>query len=84
MQFVGGAALQQGITPIANYMQLSENQNVSAAGNALQASAKVGGYALMGAAAGGPVGALAGAALGAIESLFEIFTNEAIAAKEKL
>ena len=38
----------------------------------------------MGAAAGGPWGAAAGAALGAVESLFELFTNKAREAKEEL
>ena len=38
----------------------------------------------MGAAAGGPYGALAGAAFGAVESLFDLFTARAREAREKL
>ena len=84
LKFIGGMALQQGAGTIAEWMQTSENKNVAAAGGALQAGAKVGGYALMGAAAGGPYGALAGAALGAVETLFDVFTARAREAKEKL
>ena len=84
LKFIGGMALQQGAGTIAEWMQTSENKNVAAAGGALQAGAKVGGYALMGAAAGGPVGAAAGAALGAVESLFDVFTARAREAREKL
>lgn len=83
-KFVGGMALQQGLGSVAEYMQAQENQNVAAAGNALQAGAKVGGYALMGASVGGPWGALVGAGLGAIESLFDAFTAEARAAQEEI
>lgn len=83
-KFMGGMVLQQGVGSIAEYMQMSENQNVSAAGNALQAGAKVGGYALMGASVGGPWGALVGAGLGAIESLFDAFIAEAKAAQEEI
>ena len=84
LKFIGGMALQQGAGTIAEWMQTSENKNVAAAGGALQAGAKVGGYALMGAAAGGPYGALAGAALGAVETLFDVFTARAREAREKL
>ena len=84
LRFLGGMALQQGVGSIAEYMQASENQNVAATGGALQAASKVGGYAVMGAAAGGPYGALAGAALGAVESLFDVFTARAREAREKL
>lgn len=38
----------------------------------------------MGAAAGGPLGAATGAALGAVESLFDVFTARAREAREKL
>ena len=38
----------------------------------------------MGAAAGGPYGALAGAAFGAVESLFDLFTARTREAREKL
>ena len=84
LKFIGGMALQQGFSSIAEYMQTSENKNVAATGVALQTGAKVGGYALMGAAAGGPYGALAGAALGAVETLFDAFTAKAREAKEEL
>ena len=84
MKFVGGMALQQGVGSIAEYMQTSENNNVAAAGGALQSASKVGGYALMGAGVVGPWGALAGAGLGAIESLFDTFTARAREAKEEL
>lgn len=84
IKFIGGMALQQGVGSIADYMQTSENQNIAAAGGALQAGAKVGGYALMGASVGGPWGALAGAGLGAIESLFDAFTARAREAQEEL
>lgn len=84
LKFIGGMALQQGAGTIAEWMQTSENKNVVAAGGALQAGAKVGGYALMGAGAGGPVGAAVGAALGAVETLFDVFTARAREAREKL
>ena len=84
LKFIGGMALQQGLGSMAEYMQTYENQNVAASGVALQAGAKIGGYALMGAGAGGPVGAAVGAALGAVESLFDVFTTRAREAREKL
>ena len=84
LKFIGGMALKQGIESIAEYMQTYENQNFAASGVALQAGAKIGGYALMGAGAGGPVGAAVGAALGAVESLFDVFTARAREAREKL
>ena len=84
LRFLGGMALQQGLGSIAEYMQATGNQNAVAAGGALQAVSKVGGYAVMGAAAGGPVGAAAGAALGAVESLFDVFTARAREAREEL
>ena len=84
LKFIGGMALQQGAGTIAEWMQTSENKNFAASGVALQAGAKIGGYALMGAGAGGPVGAAVGAALGAVESLFDVFTARAREAKEEL
>ena len=84
IKFIGGMMLQQGVGSIADYMQTSENKNVAAAGVTMQAGAKVGGYALMGASVGGPYGALAGAAFGAVESLFDVFTARAREAREKL
>ena len=84
LKFIGGMALKQGIESMAEYMQTSEDKNFAASGVALQAGAKIGGYALMGAGAGGPVGAAAGAALGAVESLFDVFTARAREAREKL
>ena len=84
LKFIGGMALQQGLGSMAEYMQTFENQNIAASGVALQAGAKIGGYALMGAGAGGPVGAAVGAALGAVESLFDVFTARAREAREKL
>ena len=83
LKFLGGMALQQGAGSIAEWMQTSENKNIAASGVALQAGAKVGGYAIMGAAAGGPVGAAVGAALGAVETLFDLFTAKAREAREK-
>ena len=77
MQFAAGMAINQGLGSIADYMQISQNQNVSSAGAALGAVSKVGGYALMGAGVGGVYGAAAGAALGAVESLFDLFTAKA-------
>ena len=84
IKFIGGMALKQGIESMADYMQTYENQNAVAAGGALQAGAKIGGYTLMGASVGGPWGAAAGAALGAVESLFDVFTARAREAREKL
>ena len=84
IKFIGGMMLQQGVGSIADYMQTSENKNVAAAGVTMQAGAKVGGYALMGASVGGPYGAIAGAAFGAVESLFDVFTARAREAREKL
>lgn len=77
MQFAAGMAINQGLGSISEYMQTSQNQNVSSAGAALGAVSKVGGYALMGAGVGGVYGAAAGAALGAVESLFDLFTAKA-------
>ena len=84
MQFAAGMAINQGLGSIADYMQISQNQNVSSAGAALGAVSKVGGYALMGAGVGGVYGAAAGAALGAVESLFDLFTAKAKQAQEEL
>ena len=84
IKFIGGMALQQGAGTIAEWMQTSENQNFASLGVALQAGAKIGGYALMGASVGGPLGAATGAVLGAVESLFDVFTARAREAREKL
>ena len=84
MQFAAGMAINQGLGSVAEYMQTSQNQNVSSAGAALGAVSKVGGYALMGAGVGGVYGAAAGAALGAVESLFDLFTAKAREAQEEL
>ena len=84
MQFAAGMAINQGLGSISEYMQTSQNQNVSSAGAALGAVSKVGGYALMGAGVGGVYGAAAGAALGAVESLFDLFTAKAKQAQEEL
>lgn len=84
MQFAAGMAINQGLGSIAEYMQTSQNQNVSSAGAAIGAVSKVGGYALMGAGVGGVYGAAAGAALGAVESLFDLFTAKAREAQAEL
>ena len=84
IKFIGGMALKQGIESMAEYMQTSEDKTIAASGVALQAGAKIGGYALMGASVGGPLGAATGAALGAVESLFDVFTARAREAREKL
>ena len=84
IKFIGGMALKQGIESMAEYMQTFEDKTIAASGVALQAGAKIGGYTLMGASVGGPWGAAAGAALGAVESLFDVFTARAREAREKL
>ena len=84
MQFAAGMAINQSLGSAAEYMQTSQNQNISSAGAALGAVSKVGGYALMGAGVGGVYGAAAGAAFGAIEALFDLFTSKAKQAQEEL
>ena len=84
MQFAGGMAINQVLGSVAEYMQTSQDPNFSSTGAALGAVSKVGGYALMGAGVGGVYGAAAGAALGAVESLFDLFTSKAREAKEEL
>lgn len=85
LKFIGGIALQQGLTSIADYyMQTSENPNVVKSAYAVQAGSKVGGYALMGFGVGGGIGAAFGFALGAIESLFNTFTARAKETREEV
>lgn len=84
MKFMGGMALQQVLTSAADYMHTSENPNVVKSAYALQAGSKVGGYALMGSSVGGLYGALAGSALGAIESLFDTLTARAKETREEI
>ena len=83
-QFAGGMAINQVLGSVAEFMQTSQDQNFSSTGAALGAVSKVGGYALMGAGVGGVYGAAAGAALGAVESLFDLFTAKAKQAQEEL
>ena len=81
MKFMGGMMLNQVAGSAADYYEATGNVGVA---GGIGAASKVGGYALMGASVGGPWGALAGAGIGAIESLFDTFTAKAREAKEEL
>ena len=75
-----GLAIHQGASMIGNYaMQNGDNTTAFYA----QAVGKIGGYAMMGSAAG-PYGAAVGFALGAIETLFDKFTEKAKEAQKEL
>ena len=77
---IAGLAINQGASIIGNYaMQNGYNTTAFYA----QAVGKVGGYAMMGSAAG-PYGAAVGAALGAIETLFDKFTEKTKEAQKQL
>ena len=77
---IAGLAINQGASMIGEYArQNGDNTTAFFA----QAASKVGGYAMMGSAAG-PYGAAVGAALGAIEMLFDKFTEKTKEAQKQL
>ena len=77
---IAGLAFNQGASMIGNYaMQNGDNTTAFYA----QAVGKIGGYAMMGSAAG-PYGAAIGAALGAVETLFDYFTEKTKEAQKQL
>ena len=77
---IAGLAINQGASMIGNYaMQNGDNTTAFYA----QAVGKIGGYAMMGSAAG-PYGAVVGIALGAIETLFDKFTEKTKEAQKQL
>ena len=75
-----GLAIHQGASMIGEFAR--QNGDNTTAFYA-QGIGKIGGYAMMGAAAG-PWGAAAGVALGAIETLFDKFTEKAKEAQKQL
>ena len=75
-----GLAIHQGASMIGDFAR--QNGDNTTAFYA-QAVGKIGGYAMMGSAAG-PYGAAVGFALGAIESLFDKFTEKAKEAQKEL
>ena len=75
-----GLAIHQGASMIGDFAR--QNGDNTTAFYA-QSAGKVGGYAMMGSAAG-PLGAAVGAGLGAIESLFDYFTEKAKEAQKQL
>ena len=75
-----GLAIHQGASMIGDFAR--QNGDNTTAFYA-QSAGKIGGYAMMGSAAG-PYGAAVGAALGAIESLFDKFTEKAKEAQKEL
>ena len=75
-----GLAIHQGASMIGEFAR--QNGDNTTAFYA-QSAGKIGGYMMMGSAAG-PYGAAAGAALGAIESLFDYFTEKAKEAQKQL
>lgn len=70
---IAGLAFNQGAQILGNAYELAGNNE---AAYWTRSAGKVGGYAMMGSAAG-PYGAAVGAALGAIEMLFDKFTEKA-------
>ena len=77
---IAGLAFQQGASIIGDFAR--QNGDNTTAFYA-QAVGKIGGYAMMGSAAG-PWGVAIGGALGAIESLFDKFTEKAKEAQKEL
>ena len=75
-----GLAIHQGASMIGDFAR--QNGDNTTAFYA-QSAGKIGGYAMMGSAAG-PYGAAVGAALGAIETLFDKFTEKAKEAQKEL
>ena len=75
-----GLAIHQGASMIGDFA--TQNGDNTTAFYA-QSAGKIGGYAMMGSAAG-PYGAAVGAALGAVETLFDKFTEKAKEAQKEL
>ena len=69
---IAGLAFNQGASMIGEYARQNGDNTTAFAASAL---GKIGGYAMMGSAAG-PWGAVIGAALGAVETLFDKFTEK--------
>ena len=77
---IAGLAFNQGAQLLGNaYEQSGDKEGAFL----IRSAGKIGGYAMMGSAAG-PYGAAVGAALGAIESLFDKFTEKAKEAQKEL
>lgn len=77
---IAGLAIHQGASMIGNFARQNGDNTTAFAASAV---GKIGGYAMMGSAAG-PYGAAVGAALGAIETLFDYFTENAKEAQKQL
>ena len=70
---IAGLAFNQGANMIGEFARYNGDNTTAFYASSI---GKIGGYAMMGAAAG-PYGAAAGFALGAIETLFDYFTEKA-------
>ena len=77
---IAGLAFNQGASMIGEYARQNGDNTTAFAASAL---GKIGGYAMMGSAAG-PWGAVIGAALGAVETLFDKFTEKTKEAQKEL
>lgn len=77
---IAGLAFNQGAQILGDAFELGGNNE---AAYLTRSVGKIGGYAMMGSAAG-PYGAAVGAALGAIETLFNKFTEKAKEAQKEL
>ena len=75
-----GLAFHQGASMIGEYARQNGDNTMALYA---QSAGKVGGYAMMGSAAG-PYGAALGAGFGAIETLFDYFTEKAKEAQKEL
>ena len=75
-----GLAFNQGASMIGNFARYNGDNTTAFYA---QSAGKIGGYAMMGSAAG-PYGAAAGVALGAIETLFDKFTEKAKEAQKQI
>ena len=77
---IAGLAIHQGASMISNFARQNGDNTTAFAASAL---GKIGSYAMMGSVAG-PWGVAVGGALGAIETLFDKFTEKAKEAQKEL
>lgn len=77
---IAGLAFHQGTSMIGEYARQNGDNTMAFYA---QSAGKIGGYAMMGSAAG-PYGAALGAGFGAIETLFDYFTEKAKEAQKEL
>ena len=77
---IAGLAFQQGASIIGDYARQNGDNTTAFYASSI---GKIGGYAMMGSAAG-PYGAALGVALGAIDSLFDYFTEKTKEAQKEL